>query len=148
MKCPYCNQEGIRTLETRDSQKNTLRRRKECLNCSRRFTTYEYIETVELMVRKNDGRVERFDFNKIVKGLQKACEKRPITMEQVHNIAEQAREDLMMKGKEEISSREIGEILMKHLKKVDRVAYVRFASVYRRFEEPEDFRRILREVRK
>ena len=69
-------------------------------------------------------------------------------MEQVHNIAEQAREDLMMKGKEEISSREIGEILMKHLKKVDRVAYVRFASVYRRFEEPEDFRRILREVRK
>ncbi|MCW4052474.1 MAG: transcriptional regulator NrdR [Candidatus Bathyarchaeota archaeon] len=148
MKCPYCGLEGIRTLETRDSQNNTLRRRKECLNCGRRFTTYEYIETVELMVRKNDGRVERFDFNKIVKGLQKACEKRPIKMEQVHDLAERAREDLMMKGKEEISSREIGEVLMKYLKKLDRVAYVRFASVYRRFEEPEDFRRILREVRK
>lgn len=100
------------------------------------------------MVRKNDGRVERFDFNKIVKGLQKACEKRPITMEQMHNLAEQARDDLMMKGKEEISSREIGVVLMKYLKNLDRVAYVRFASVYRRFEEPEDFRRILREVRK
>jgi transcriptional repressor NrdR len=148
VKCPYCGLEGIRTLETRDSQNNTLRRRKECLNCGRRFTTYEYIETVELMVRKNDGRVERFDFNKIVKGLQKACEKRPITMEQIHNLAEHARDDLMMQGKEEISSSEIGVVLMKYLKKLDRVAYVRFASVYRRFEEPEDFRRVLREVRK
>lgn len=100
------------------------------------------------MVRKNDGRVERFDFNKIVKGLQKACEKRPITMEQIHNLAEHARDDLMMQGKEEISSSEIGVVLMKYLKKLDRVAYVRFASVYRRFEEPEDFRRVLREVRK
>jgi transcriptional repressor NrdR len=148
VKCPYCGLEGIRTLETRDSQNNTLRRRKECLNCGRRFTTYEYIETVELMVRKNDGRVERFDFNKIVKGLQKACEKRPITMEQIHNLAEHARDDLMMQGKEEISSSEIGVVLMKYLKKLDRVAYVRFASVYRLFEEPEDFRRVLREVRK
>lgn len=148
VKCPYCGLEGIRTLETRDSQNNTLRRRKECLNCGRRFTTYEYIETVELMVRKSDGRVERFDFNKIVNGLQKACEKRPITMEQIHNLAEHARDDLMMQGKEEISSSEIGVVLMKYLKNLDRVAYVRFASVYRRFEEPEDFRRILREVRK
>jgi len=148
MKCPYCGSEGVRTLETRDSQNNTIRRRKECLNCGRRFTTYEYIETVELMVRKKDGRIERFDPNKMFRGLQKACEKRPVTMEQIHSLAERVRQDLMMKGKEEIASQEIGDLVMKHLKKLDRIAYVRFASVYRRFEEPEDFRRILKEVRK
>ena len=148
MKCPYCRSDGVRTLETRDSQNNTIRRRKECLNCGKRFTTYEYIETVELMARKKDGRLERFDLNKIIRGLQKACEKRPVTMEQIRNLAERVRQDLMMKGKEEVSSKEIGDLVMKYLKNLDRVAYVRFASVYRRFEEPEDFRRILKEVRK
>jgi len=148
MKCPYCGSDSIRTLETRDSQNNTIRRRKECLNCGKRFTTYEYIETVELMVRKTDGRIERFDLNKIVRGLQKACEKRPVTMEQIRGLAERVRQDLMMKGKEEVSSKEIGDLVMKYLRNLDRVAYVRFASVYRRFEEPEDFTRILKEVRK
>jgi transcriptional repressor NrdR len=148
MKCPYCGSDGVRTLETRDSQNNTIRRRKECLNCGKRFTTYEYIETVELMVRKTDGRIERFDLNKIVRGLQKACEKRPVTMEHIRNLAERVRQDLMMRGKGEISSQEIGDLTAKHLKKLDRIAYIRFASVYKRFEEPEDFRRILKEVRK
>jgi transcriptional repressor NrdR len=148
MKCPYCGLENIRTLETRDSTNNTVRRRKECMDCGRRFTTYEYIEAVELMVRKKDGMIERFDLNKIVKGLQKACEKRPVTMEQLHNLAERVRQDLMMKGKEEVSSQEIGDFAAKYLKKLDRVAYIRFASVYKRFEEPKDFRRILKEVRK
>lgn len=148
MKCPYCRSEGVRTLETRDSQNNTIRRRKECLNCGKRFTTYEYIETVELMVRKTDGRIERFDLNKILMGLQKACEKRPVTMEQIHELAERVRQDLMRMGKETISSQEIGDLIMKYLKMLDRVAYVRFASVYRRFEELEDFRKILKEVRK
>jgi transcriptional repressor NrdR len=148
MKCPYCGSDGVRTLETRDSQNNTIRRRKECLNCGKRFTTYEYIETVELMVRKTDGRIERFDLNKIVRGLQKGCEKRPVTMDQIRNLAECVRQDLMMKGKEEVSSKEIGDLVMKYLKNLDRVAYVRFASVYRRFEEPEDFTKILKEVRK
>ena len=148
MKCPYCGSESIRTLETRDSQSNTIRRRKECLNCGRRFTTYEYIETVELMVRKTDGRIERFDLNKIVRGLQKACEKRPVTMEQIRDLAESVRQDLTLKAGEEVSSQEIGDLVMKYLKNLDRMAYVRFASVYRRFEEPEDFRRVLKEVRK
>ena len=148
MKCPYCGSESIRTLETRDSQNNTIRRRKECLNCGRRFTTYEYIETVELMVRKKDGRIERFDSNKIIRGLQKACEKRPVTMEQIRNLAERVRQDLMMRGKGEVSSQEIGDLVMKYLKNLDHIAYVRFASVYKQFEEPEDFRRILKEVRK
>jgi len=148
MKCPYCGSEDLRTLETRDSQNNAVRRRKQCANCERRFTTYEYIEKYELMVRKKDGRTERFDPDKIIKGLQKACEKRPVTLEQIRDLAEQVRQDLMAQGKEEVTSQEIGDLVIKHLKKLDRIAYVRFASVYRRFEEPEDFQTVLREVRK
>jgi len=148
MKCPYCGSENLKTLETRDSPDNAVRRRKECVDCGRRFTTYEYIETVELMVRKKDGRLERFDLNKIVRGLQKACEKRPVTMEQIHGLAENVRQDLARMGKEEVSSGEIGDLVMKHLKNLDRVAYIRFASVYRQFEEPEDFKKVLLEVKK
>jgi transcriptional repressor NrdR len=148
MKCPYCGSEDLKTLETRDSQDNAVRRRKECVNCERRFTTYEYIEKYELMVRKKDGRTERFNLDKIILGLQKACEKRPVMLEQVRELAEQVRQDLMAEGKEEITTQEIGDKVIKHLKKLDRVAYVRFASVYRRFEEPEDFQTVLKEIRK
>jgi len=101
------------------------------------------------MVRKTDGRIERFDLNKIVRGLQKACEKRPVTMERIRSLAELVRQDLMMRGKGEISSQEIGDLVVKYSRNLDRVAYVRFASVYSRFEEPEDFRKIpKKEVRK
>jgi len=148
MKCPYCGSENLKTLETRDSPDNTVRRRKECGDCGKRFTSYEYVETVELMVKKKDGRLERFDLNKIVRGLQKACEKRPLTMEQIHELAEHVRQDLTTMGKEEVTSQEIGDLVMKYLKKLDRIAYVRFASVYRSFEEPEDFQRVLKEVKK
>jgi len=148
MRCPYCNSENIKTLETRYSPENTTRRRRECVNCGKRFTTYEYVETVELMVRKKDGRLERFDVNKIIRGLQKACEKRPVTMSQMNKLAEQVRQDLMLKGTEEVSSAEIGDLVIKYLKEVDRIAYIRFASVYKEFEEPEDFRRLLLEVKK
>jgi len=148
MKCPYCGSENLKTLETRDSQDNSVRRRKECGDCGKRFTTYEYIETIELMVRKKDDRLERFDLNKVLRGLQKACEKRPVTAEQIHELAERVRQDLALQGKEEVSSQEIGDLVMKYLKILDRIAYVRFASVYKRFEEPEDFRRVLQEVKK
>ena len=148
MKCPYCGSEEFRTLETRDSPENTIRRRKECVSCGKRFTTYEYIETVELMVRKKDGKLERFDVNKIIRGMQKACEKRPCTMEQIHELAGLLRQDLMSRGKEEISSQEIGDLVMKYLKDLDRIAYIRFASVYKKFEEPEDFKRVLMEMKK
>jgi len=148
MKCPYCGSENLKTLETRDSPDNTVRRRKECADCGKRFTTYEYVETVELMVRKKDGRFERFDLNKIIRGLQKACEKRPVTMEQIQELTENVRQDLMRLGKTEVTSQEIGDLVMKYLKNLDRVAYVRFASVYRQFEEPEDFKRVLLEVKK
>jgi len=148
MKCPYCGSENFKTLETRDSQENTTRRRKECLSCIKRFTTYEYVETVELMVRKKDSKLERFDVNKIIRGLQKACEKRPVTMIQINELAGQVRQDLMMKGVEEVTSQEIGDSIMKYLKNTDRIAYIRFASVYKKFEEPEDFRQLLLEVKK
>ncbi len=118
------------------------------MNCGKRFTTYEYIETVELMVRKTDGRIERFDLNKIIRGLQKACEKRSITMDQIRSLAERVRQELMLRGSGEVLSHDVGDLVMKHLKKLDHIAYVRFASVYKRFEEPEDFHRILKEVRK
>jgi transcriptional repressor NrdR len=148
MNCPYCGSEEFKTLETRDSLENTTRRRKECINCNKRFTTYEYVETVELMVRKKDGKLERFDANKIIRGLQKACEKRPITMDQINELAGHIRQDLMLKGKEEVSSQEVGDSVMKYLKNLDRIAYIRFASVYKKFEEPEDFRQLLLEVKK
>jgi transcriptional repressor NrdR len=148
MKCPYCTSENFKTLETRDSPDNTTRRRKECVTCNKRFTTYEYVETVELMVRKKDNKLERFDVNKIIRGLQKACEKRPVTMSQINELAGLVRQDLMLKGTEEVASGEIGDLIMKYLKNVDRVAYIRFASVYKKFEEPEDFRRLLLEVKK
>jgi len=148
VKCPYCGSEDFKTLETRDSPENTTRRRKECINCGKRFTTYEYVETVELMVRKKDGKLERFDVNKIIRGLQKACEKRPVTMDQINESAGLVRQDLMLKGKEEVTSQEIGDLVMKYLKNLDRIAYIRFASVYKQFEEPEDFRRLLQEVKK
>jgi transcriptional repressor NrdR len=106
------------------------------------------VETVALMVRKKDGKLERFDVNKIIRGLQKACEKRPVTMDQINELAGRVRQDLMLKGKEEIKSQEIGDLVMKYLKEVDRIAYIRFASVYKQFEEPEDFRRLLLEVKK
>ena len=148
MRCPYCNSEESKTLETRDSPENTTRRRKECITCGKRYTTYEYLETIELMVRKKDGQLQRFDGNKIIRGLQKACEKRPVTMNQITALAEQVRQDLMLKGTQEVASRDIGDLIMKHLKAVDRIAYIRFASVYKQFEEPDDFRRLLSEVKK
>ena len=148
MRCPYCGFENIKTLETRDSLENTTRRRKECVDCGKRFTTYEYVETVELMVRKKDGKLERFDVNKIIRGLQKACEKRPVTMDQIHELADQVRQDFMLKGKEVVSSQEIGDSVIKYLKMLDRIAYIRFASVYKQFQEPEDFKRLLLEVKK
>jgi len=145
MRCPYCNSENSKTLETRDSPENTTRRRRECISCQKRFTTYEYVETIELMVRKKDGRLERFDVNKIIRGLQKACEKRPVTMNQIKELAEQVRQDLALKDAAEVASQEIGDLIIKYLKSLDRIAYIRFASVYKQFDEPEDFGRLLLE---
>lgn len=145
MKCPYCGSEEHRTLETRDSPNNMVRRRKECFVCGKRFTTYEQIEEIELMVRKKDGRLERFNSDKIIKGLQKACEKRPVSLEQIKDIAEQVRQSVIAEGRDEVTSREVGDMVISHLKDLDYVCYVRFASVYREFKEPGDFKEFMRE---
>ena len=145
MKCPFCGSEDLRTLETRNSPNNMIRRRKECLSCGKRITTYEYIEEIELMVKKKDGRLERFNIDKIITGLQKACEKRPVTLDQIKDIAEQVRQEILDEGREEVTSKEIGDMIIEHLRDLDYVAYVRFASVYRDFKEPSDFRRLMNE---
>jgi transcriptional repressor NrdR len=145
LKCPFCGLDDLRTLETRESPNNMTRRRKECESCEKRFTTYEYIEEIELMVEKKDGRLERFDSDKIIKGLQKACEKRPVSIEEMRNIAEHIRQEIMAEGKEQISSFEIGDKVMEHLKKIDYVCYVRFASVYKEFKDPSDFSKLVEE---
>jgi len=100
MRCPFCGSDKLRTLETRDSPNNALRRRRECIECGKRFTTYEYIQEIELMVRKKDGRLERFEPDKIIRGLQKACEKRPVTLDQIRDLAEKGRQDLLGMGKD------------------------------------------------
>ncbi|MBT4321250.1 transcriptional repressor NrdR [Candidatus Bathyarchaeota archaeon] len=145
MNCPFCGSSELRTLETRDSPNNMNRRRKECISCGRRITTYEYIELIELMVKKKDGRLERFNLDKIIRGLQKAAEKRPISPEQIRDIAEKVRQGILSEGKEVISSTDVGDRIMAHLRKLDYVAYVRFASVYREFKEPEDFEKLMKE---
>lgn len=145
MQCPFCGSEELRTLETRDSTNNMIRRRKECLACGKRVTTYEYIEEIELMVQKKDGRLERFNPDKIIMGLQKASEKRPITLEQIKDIAEKVRQEIISEGKDEVTSKEIGGRVMAHLRNLDYVAYVRFASVYRDFKEASDFQRLMNE---
>jgi len=114
------------------------RRRKECLDCGRRMTTYEYIEEIELMVRKKDGRLERFNL---------ACEKRPVSLEDMRDLAEKVRQSILEEGREVVSSQEIGDLVMGFLKELDYVSYVRFASVYRNFTDPEDFDKLLSESR-
>jgi transcriptional repressor NrdR len=145
MNCPFCGSTALKTLETRDSPNNMNRRRKECVSCGRRITTYEYIELIELMVQKKDGRMERFNIDKIITGLQKASEKRPISLEQIKNIAESVRQDILSEGREIISSTEIGDRIMQQLKEIDYIAYVRFASVYREFKDPKDFEKLMKE---
>jgi len=147
LRCPFCGSPNLRTLETRESPNNMNRRRKECLDCGRRMTTYEYIEEIELMVRKKDGRLERFNLDKIVKGLQKACEKRPVSLEDMRDLAEKVRQSILEEGREVVSSQEIGDLVMGFLKELDYVSYVRFASVYRNFTDPEDFDKLLSESR-
>jgi transcriptional repressor NrdR len=145
MKCPFCGSQELRTLETRDSKNNMNRRRKECLACGKRITTYEYIEEIELMVRKKDGRLERFNLDKIITGLQKASEKRPVSLDQIKDIAEKVRQDVLGQGKDEVTSKEIGDLIVVHLKDLDYVAYVRFASVYRDFTKQSDFQKLMNE---
>ncbi len=148
MRCPYC--EGIedRVVDSRSSKEGTaIRRRRECLSCSRRFTTYEYIEDIPLTVMKSDGRREPFDKNKLFAKIQLACTKRPISTSQIEEIADRIEAQLVGMGEREIEAkRHIGDLVMEELKHLDDVAYVRFASVYRQFKDLSDFEKELRQL--
>lgn len=139
MKCPECSNIEDKVIETRESKdSHYIRRRRECLQCGKRFTTYEKLEVVHLMVVKKDGRREEFDIDKVKKGLYRAVEKRPIPAKQIEQIAFQI-EEIVASSDKEISTKAIGEHIMEKLKNLDKVAYVRFASVYFDFKSLEEF---------
>ena len=141
MKCPYCSNLNSRVIDSRTTENNTtIRRRRECLECQERFTTYERYEKLPLMVRKKDGTREMFAEDKILAGLYKACEKRSISPEKLNQLVVEVKKELQNKMDEEVTSDEIGKLVMKKLKDLDQVAYVRFASVYRQFRDVETFK--------
>jgi len=140
MKCPYCGFNESKVIDSRPAdENNSIRRRRECLSCSRRFTTYETVESLPLMVVKKDGSRQSFDRNKILGGLVRACEKRPVSFDTLENIALEIEQNLQSRIEREVSSLAIGEQVMERLKHVDQVAYVRFASVYRQFKDLNTF---------
>lgn len=140
MKCPFCENPDSKVIDSRlSNEADMIRRRRECEKCNQRFTTYERVEEMLPMVIKKDGSRETFDRLKIEHGIQKACEKRPVSMEKIGQLVAQIEEVLQERGDKEIPSTEIGELVMKGLKDLDDVAYVRFASVYRSFRDINEF---------
>lgn len=147
MKCPFCGYKEDKVVDSRATQVETaIRRRRECLECGKRFTTYEYIEEVSLIVVKKDGRREPFDRKKMLSGIMKACEKRPISIEKMEEIATQIERAIQKKSDREVPATKIGELIMEKLKALDEVAYVRFASVYRQFKDVGQFIDELNEI--
>ena len=147
MRCPVCGFEEDKVVDSRATREGrAVRRRRECLSCGRRFTTYEYVERAPLLVVKKDGRREPFDREKLLTGMAKACEKRPVSREALERTADAIENDLAESGRTEIAAKEVGERVMGHLFKLDEVAYVRFASVYRSFKDLSDFMDELRDI--
>ncbi len=144
MLCPYCLHNITKVLDKRDFN-NITKRRRECIKCKRRFNTHESVEKVELRVIKKDGRRENFDCDKIKKGILKACEKRPVSNEQINDIIRNVEEKIRKDGKE-VKTSIIGELVSKELKKIDKIAYIRFASVYRDFTDISDFKKEIKEL--
>ncbi len=147
MRCPYCSSPELKVTDKRKSG-DGIRRRRECLKCKKRFTTYEKIEKSELWVIKKDGSRERFDREKLENGINKAFEKRPVSKEKIDKMINEIEEQLRKKGRKEVKSSLIGEMAMRKIKKLDNVAYIRFASVYREFQDVNDFKLALKQVAK
>ncbi len=149
MKCPYCSFLDSKVVDSRNGKDGTsIRRRRECLKCNRRFTTYERIEEINLVIVKKDGRREGFDRSKIIDGLEKACEKRPISVDVIENLVSDLERELQETGEREVNSKVIGERLISKLYEIDEVAYVRFASVYRSFKDVNQFMDELKDLLK
>ncbi|WP_334075903.1 transcriptional regulator NrdR [Paenibacillus sp. A14] len=145
MKCPYCDYLGTKVLDSRPANENrSIRRRRECEKCNRRFTTFEMVEEMPLIVIKKDGSREEFSREKLLRGLIRACEKRPVSVEQLESIVSEAERSLRQSANAEVESRQIGELVMEQLYPVDEVAYVRFASVYRQFKDINMFMKELK----
>ena len=140
MKCPYCGYSESKVIDSRPADENSsIRRRRECLSCGRRFTTYETVESLPMVVVKKDGSRQSFDRSKVLGGMIRACEKRPVPLAELEKIAEEIEQDLQNSMEREISTEAIGEKVMERLRNVDQVAYVRFASVYRQFKDIDTF---------
>jgi transcriptional repressor NrdR len=147
MKCPYCGHLGDKVVDSREGKEGeVIRRRRECLECGKRFTSYERIDEIPYMVVKKDGTRERFDRQKLIGGLLRACEKRPVSLGAVEGIADRVESTLQERPEREIATAEIGEFVMDELKKLDKVAYVRFASVYRHFRDISEFMSELKDL--
>ena len=147
MKCPYCAHLGDKVVDSRESKEGeVIRRRRECLGCGKRFTSYERIDEIPYMVVKKDGTRERFERQKLIAGLLKACEKRPVRVAALEVIADRVEAALQEKADREISTEEIGAFVMQELKQLDKVAFVRFASVYRNFRDLAEFTNELNEL--
>lgn len=147
MKCPYCNHEDTEVVETRDSEDlGTTRRRRGCSKCSKRFTTYERVENVSLIVIKKDSRKEQFDRGKLKHGILKACEKTLAGIEDIEKIVDEVERELRGFDSVEVESKKIGQMVAIRLKKIDKIAYIRFASVFRRFVDVEDFEKELHKL--
>ena len=149
MKCPFCGHLQDKVVDSRESKEgDAIRRRRQCLECHRRFTSYERIDEIPYRVVKKDGRRERFDRQKVLAGLLKACEKRPVSMVQLETIADKAETMVQDSSEREISTRTLGEMIMNELKTLDKVAYVRFASVYLDFKDVQEFMSELKDLLK
>ena len=147
MRCPFCGYKEDKVVDSRATgEESAVRRRRECLKCGKRFTTYEYIEEVSLLVIKKDGRREAFDRKKILAGIIRACEKRPVSVEKMENVVIQVEHAIQKKSDREVLSSRIGELVMERLKTIDDVAYVRFASVYRQFKDVGQFMVELKDI--
>ena len=147
MKCPYCGHLGDKVVDSREGKEGeVIRRRRECLECGRRFTSYERIDEIPYMVVKKDGSRERFERQKLIAGLLKACEKRPVSVSALEAIADRVEATLQDRPEKEIATAEIGSFVMQELKRLDKVAYVRFASVYRHFRDIGEFMTELRDL--
>jgi transcriptional repressor NrdR len=149
MKCPFCAHLHDKVVDSRESKDgDAIRRRRQCLKCKRRFTSYERIDEIPSMVVKKDGRRERFDRQKVLAGILKACEKRPVSMRQLETIADNAETMVQESSEREVSTRVMGEMIMKELRNLDKVAYVRFASVYLDFKDIQEFMSELKDLLK
>ncbi len=149
MKCPFCGFENDRVVDSRESKEGeSIRRRRECLKCGKRFTTYERIDEIPYMVVKKDGRRERFERQKVLNGLMRACEKRPVSIGKLEEIVNEAEDFVINSPERERKTSEIGELIMNRLRKHDKVAYVRFASVYLDFKDVQEFMTELKELLK